>query len=441
MSNEKLNLQAFSGEQRIIPLIQKVTVPLILCCSLVLAFTSDKPAITSPLILLAPVVGIGLSKLGLKKGISMRWPIALINGAIIIAVCKLSGERAPSLIIGFTNLLFVTVNFKGPLDKALAFACSFAVFITGCLWAQMDRMLILQGLISLAFYAVVLNQVLSFVLKQGVQIKDAKDEIDAQKQLIEEQQYELIDSINYAKRIQDAILPPLASISQKLPGSFVLYKPKDIVAGDFYWMEEIGDTIYIAAADCTGHGVPGAMVGVVCSGALNRAVKEFGISDTGKILDKVTDLVLETFEKSTADVKDGMDISLLSLNKSTKQIRWSGANNPLWYFTPLQNGGHELKEITADKQPIGQSDHRRPFTTQTIDYIAGSKFYLFTDGYADQFGGPKGKKFKYKQMQEKLEVVLAADPGNQKKFLQEQLESWQGALEQVDDICIIGLSL
>ncbi len=261
-------------------------------------------------------------------------------------------------------------------------------------------------------------------------------EIELQKRLIEEHQKETIDSITYAKRLQEAILPSEALIKEALPGTFVLYKPKDIVAGDFYWMEKINDTILIAVADCTGHGVPGAMVSVVCSNALNRAVKEFHFSDTGAILDKVTDLVLETFEKSDAQVQDGMDISLLSINKVSRQIQWSGANNPLWYFD-----SKALKEITADKQPIGRSSRRRPFKTHLIEYEQGAIFYLFTDGYADQFGGPKGKKFKYKQFQETLSATLGKDPDAKQISLNSTFENWKGELEQVDDVCVIGIML
>ncbi|MDQ3191009.1 MAG: SpoIIE family protein phosphatase [Bacteroidota bacterium] len=247
---------------------------------------------------------------------------------------------------------------------------------------------------------------------------------------------EIIDSINYAKRIQEAILPPLELIKEKLPNSFILYKPKDIVAGDFYWMEESNDTIFIASADCTGHGVPGAMVSVVCITALNRAVKEFNLTDTGKILDKVTELVLETFKKSAADVKDGMDISLLSINKKNQTLQWSGANNPLWYFEKK-----ELKIITADKQPIGKSDYFKPFTTHLLEYKPGLTLYLFTDGYADQFGGPNGKKFKYNQFKEKISSIVDTDPYQQQLALNITFDNWKGQLEQVDDVCVIGIKI
>ncbi len=265
--------------------------------------------------------------------------------------------------------------------------------------------------------------------------------IERQKALVEEKNKEMHDSITYAKRLQDAILPPLSTIKKHLPESFVLYKPKDIVAGDFYWMEQTESALFIAAADCTGHGVPGAMVSVVCSNALNRTVKEFKIRDTGKILDKTRELVLETFEKSESNVQDGMDISLASLTPSEGgiHIQWSGAFNSLWY---VQNG--EMKELAADKQPIGKTDNPKPFTTYTItlpngDGKGGAMLYLFTDGYADQFGGPKGKKFKYKTLQEKLLAIANENMDTQKELLNETFENWKGSLEQVDDVLIIGI--
>jgi serine phosphatase RsbU (regulator of sigma subunit) len=257
---------------------------------------------------------------------------------------------------------------------------------------------------------------------RNVVLKEALDDIEA--------------SVRYAQRIQHAILPPIDLIREKLPETFVLYKPKDIVAGDFYWMEEINNTLFIAAADCTGHGVPGAMVSVVCSNALNRAIKEFDLTETGKILDKACELVVETFVKSNEDVKDGMDISLLAINSTTKKIQWSGANNPLWY---VDEG--KWKEITADKKPIGKSDQLKAFTTHTLPYKTGTAFYLFTDGYADQFGGKDGKKFKYKPFQKLLATLADKKPAVQETHLSAAFENWKGDLEQVDDVCVVGIRL
>ncbi len=269
-------------------------------------------------------------------------------------------------------------------------------------------------------------------------ITKQKEEVEQQKAMVDEKNKEILDSINYAKRLQDAILPPLALIKQHLPESFVLYKPKDIVAGDFYWMEVVkapsGDIVLIAACDCTGHGVPGALVSVVCSNALNRTVKEFKITQPGKILDKVRELVLETFEKSESNVQDGMDISLCCLNTKTGEAQWSGAYNSLWY---VQN--NELKEIDADKQPIGKNDRPVPFNTHNVKFEKGDILYLFTDGYADQFGGPKGKKFKYKTLQQLIMDNVHLTMPEQETILNKTIEDWKGGLEQVDDVLIMGI--
>jgi serine phosphatase RsbU (regulator of sigma subunit) len=311
-------------------------------------------------------------------------------------------------------------------------------------------------------------------LKENEKIKDEANaqlenkviertaEVVKQKHLIEEKQKEILDSIHYAKRLQEAILPPLSFINEHLPNNFVLYQPKDVVAGDFYWAEMKDDKFFIAAADCTGHGVPGAMVSVVCSNALNRTVNEFGITDTGKILNKTRELVLETFAKGNAEVKDGMDISLLCIDKKNNKAFWSGANNPLWYIDPvtscaphsvtsiefekstasgLESAQPEIKEIKADKQPIGKTDNPKPYTTHEIELKPGIQFYLFTDGYADQFGGPKGKKFKYKQLEELLLENANKNMQEQHQTLITKFSEWKGDLEQVDDVCVIGVRL
>jgi tetratricopeptide (TPR) repeat protein len=276
--------------------------------------------------------------------------------------------------------------------------------------------------------------------KEIIEIKSK--ETEEQKHLVEEKQKEILDSITYAKRLQQAILPAREEIKKYLPDSFLYYKPKDIVAGDFYWMEHLDNNTFIAAADSTGHGVPGAMVSIVCSNALNRAVKEFELRDTGKILDKTRELVLETFEKSGEEIKDGMDISLLRIRYQVPGIKadvqWSGANNQLWY---IKKEGAEVLEIKADKQPIGQTDHAKPFTTHVLEMEKGDILYLMTDGYPDQFGGEKGKKFKYKQLEVNLLANSTKDLEGQGNSLSYAFDDWKGSLEQVDDVTIIGIKL
>ncbi|HLC82231.1 MAG TPA: SpoIIE family protein phosphatase, partial [Bacteroidia bacterium] len=282
-----------------------------------------------------------------------------------------------------------------------------------------------------------------FIFRSYKQKQKAHNEIVHQKEIIQEKNKEITDSIQYAKHLKNAILPPISFVKKHLPDSFIYYKPKDIVAGDFYWMEFLNDSIYIAAADCTGHGVPGAMVSVVCSNALNRAVKEFKLTAPNKILDKVRELVVETFvrndsfgEKSENEVKDGMDISLCCINNTNKHLIWAGANNPLWIIRDKQ-----LIEYKADKQPIGKTDNPTPFTCNETQLLKNDSLYLFTDGYADQFGGPKGKKFKYKQMQNLLLSCNSKPMNEQNEIIGKSFEEWKGNLEQVDDILIIGIKI
>jgi tetratricopeptide (TPR) repeat protein len=295
---------------------------------------------------------------------------------------------------------------------------------------------VVGGLLVVLVFAGFILQSLRVTRKQKQIIEIKNKETEEQKKIIEDRNKDMLASITYAKRLQDAILPPISLIQKYLPESFVLYKSKDIVAGDFYWMERAGDNMLIAAADCTGHGVPGALVSVVCSNALNRTVKEFHITEPGKILDMVRKLVLETFENSENNVQDGMDISLCGINIKTKEVQWSGAYNSLWY---IHNG--EIHEIPADKQPIGKHNKPQPFNTYNLNLQKGDTLYLFTDGYADQFGGPKGKKFKYKQMEELLLANTTKSMDEQKSALENTLESWKGDLEQVDDILVIGIRI
>ncbi|MBN4082065.1 SpoIIE family protein phosphatase [bacterium AH-315-B15] len=260
--------------------------------------------------------------------------------------------------------------------------------------------------------------------------------IIAQKEHIELQNYEITQSITYAKRIQMAILPPAELARQYLPKSFMLYKPKDIVAGDFYFMEPAEDLIVFAAADCTGHGVPGAMVSVICNNALNRSVREFKLRKPEEILDKTRELVIREFEKSTEDVQDGMDISLCSYNSKTMELQWAGANNPLWI---IRKGSNEIEELKPDKQPIAAYDIIRPFTGHTIQMHPGDTIYVFTDGYQDQFGGERGKKYRPAQLRETLVSLSKKDISEQQVILNQDFDDWMGEFEQVDDVCLIGV--
>jgi serine phosphatase RsbU (regulator of sigma subunit) len=295
----------------------------------------------------------------------------------------------------------------------------------------------------IVFFIFVFNR-LRVTKKQKIIIEEQKQEVEQQKEVVEmahheleEKNQEIMDSIIYAKRIQSAILPPAKVVKEYLKESFILYKPKDVVAGDFYWMEHKDNKVLFAAADCTGHGVPGAMVSVVCNNGLNglnRAVREHGLTDPGEILTKTREIVIQEFEKSEEDVKDGMDIALCSLEGN--KLQYAGAHNPLWI---IRNG--EIIETKANKQPIGQFDNPEPYTTHGFDLEVGDSLYIFSDGYVDQFGGEKGKKFKAKAFRSLLLSIQDKTMDEQKKIINEAFETWKGELEQIDDVCVIGVRI
>jgi serine phosphatase RsbU (regulator of sigma subunit) len=253
---------------------------------------------------------------------------------------------------------------------------------------------------------------------------------------LHEKNQEITDSIAYARRIQNAVLPPFSLVQEHFKDSFILYKPRDIVSGDFYWFEKKGEVMLIAAADCTGHGVPGAMLSVVCSNALYRSVNEFGLTVPGNILDKTRELVLENLAKSGEGINDGMDISLCAVDSKTGKVTWSGANNNLWYLS-----NNALCEVKAHKQPIGRTNTPTPFPTHEIPIRTGDIFYLVTDGFADQFGGDKGKKFKRRQLEALLHATGSMPLATQKRTLEHVFTNWKGELEQVDDVTIVGVRI
>jgi PAS domain S-box-containing protein len=269
------------------------------------------------------------------------------------------------------------------------------------------------------------------------ELKRVETEIKLQHSIISEKNKHITDSINYAKRIQDAILPSLQTLKRLFSNTFVLYKPKDIVSGDFYWMAEKGGKLFFAVVDCTGHGVPGAFVSIIGYNGLNRAVNEFGLIQPSKILDKLNELVEETFGHGhESQINDGMDIALCSYDRQTNVLEFSGAYNPLYIVSDGL-----LTEIKGDKQPIGAFEHRKVFTNNSIVLKKDDLIYIFSDGYADQFGGPLKKKYKYNQFNQLLTSFQGTPLEQQKEILNTTITQWMGNLDQVDDICIIGMKV
>lgn len=285
-----------------------------------------------------------------------------------------------------------------------------------------------------------------------LQLERSNQQLAKQKALIETKNKEITDSITYAKRIQRAILPSKKSFEEYLVNPIILYKPKDIVAGDFYWVHNSEKYTYFAAADCTGHGVPGAMVSMVCSAALNRAVVELGITETNKILDLVREIVISTLSKGDGQIQDGMDIALCRLDNESLEVQFTGAKCPLYHFRypkegeilsdkSVFNGILLLEEIKGDRQPVGRYVSETPFSSTTIQAKKGEHIFIFSDGFADQFGGEKARKFKYGPFKKLLSDVINEQNGKRTKMLDEVFEKWRNDLEQVDDVCVIGVTI
>lgn len=306
---------------------------------------------------------------------------------------------------------------------------------------------------------------LAFVLFRGYQNKQKaneiitaqKEEVEEQNAIIEEKNTEILDSINYAKRIQNIILPSPKTLSDLLDDSFVLFQPKDIVSGDFYWLDYREDYIFFAVIDCTGHGVPGALVSFVGHNSLNRVLNEFNIVDPAKMLDKLNEIVEDTFSQTKDSIKDGMDLALCRLNRKTNELVYAGANNPLYLVRNEKNSqlslsenaklshtnkaNYSLFEIKADKQPIGKYEYRTNFHNHSMILAKDDCVYIFSDGFADQFGGEKGKKFMYKPFKRLLTDLAPMKMKKQEKKLFYSFDEWKGEVEQIDDMCVMGVRI
>lgn len=311
----------------------------------------------------------------------------------------------------------------------------------------------LRSILSIVFAGLAVA-VIAFILlfynnrktkKLFIVIEKQKEEVEFQKEIIEAKNKDVMDSIAYARHIQGSMLPSDKTMKELFKEYFILYKPKDVIAGDFYWTEMIQQKAVIVVGDCTGHGVPGAMVSIVACNALNRAVNEFKLTDAGLIFDKVNQLMQETFSKSDYEVNDGMDGVICIFDLENLKLHVAAAHNPIWITTPtnktaLWDETWILSQINPDKQPIGRFKEKIvPFESKTINVQKGEMIYLFTDGYADQFGGPKGKKFKNKQFQEVLTSISNMPLEKQRDDLNTTIENWKGNLDQVDDILVIGI--
>lgn len=279
------------------------------------------------------------------------------------------------------------------------------------------------------------NQRLEAIVKERTsEIAEQNNQLEQQKAEITAKTTDILDSIQYAKRIQTTILPSQVRLNE-LFEHFVFYRPKDIVSGDFYWAREVQGKTIFSAIDCTGHGVPGSLVSIVGNNGLLRAVNEFKLTEPNEILDKLREIVVEAFRsEGQADVKDGMDIALCSIEHETATLKFSGANNEC---VIIRNG--EVIELKPDKQPIGSFVDAKPFSVSTFQLQDGDAIYLYTDGYVDQFGGEKGKKFKSRQFKTMLSNISDLPLVEQFNHVQYAFDSWKSDLDQVDDVCVFGV--
>ncbi|MBP7809504.1 MAG: SpoIIE family protein phosphatase [Bacteroidia bacterium] len=365
----------------------------------------------------------------------------IFTSLFIVVMGLIVGRGINNHVVFMPIVLIAIIMFKSKAERIILFLIAVALFFLQEKLFDIIPPLIpisedVKPLFSILFFilALILTFMVGFYF-MGIN-KEYEGIIILQKENLEIKNKEITDSITYAKRIQTAILPPDSILKKHLKDFFILYLPKDVVAGDFYWLEHVNDVVLFAAADCTGHGVPGAMVSVVCNNALNRSVREEGLTEPGKILDRTREIIVHEFGKSNEDVKDGMDISLCALNTKTLEFKWAGANNPLWF---IRNG--ELMEIKPDKQPIGQYFNSTPFTTHTTKLQTNDVLYLSTDGYQDQFGGEKGKKFKASNLKQMLLSHHNKSLVEQKNIILNSFVKWKGKNEQVDDVCVVGVKI
>jgi serine phosphatase RsbU (regulator of sigma subunit) len=261
-----------------------------------------------------------------------------------------------------------------------------------------------------------------------------KRNVEGQKRVIEEKQIEIIDSINYAKRIQYALLAHDDFLSLHIPNNFVYFNPKDIVSGDFYWATKKDNKFYLAVCDSTGHGVPGAFMSLLNIGFLSEAINEKNIAKPNEVFNYVRQRLIDSLGKG--EQKDGFDGILICIDRESKNITYSAANNK-----PILVSNQQIIELKSDRMPVGIGEKKENFNLYNINYTQGDYLYLYTDGYADQFGGPKGKKFKYKPLNELLLINHLKPEHEQKNILVNNFNNWRNNLEQVDDVLIIGIKL
>jgi len=345
----------------------------------------------------------------------------------------------------FTNLSEGQYTFKVKARNIYGVVSEEANFTFEILppWYRTTWAYILYGLIVIVLFFIGFK-IFSARLKQkniwleGV-VAERTKEISEKNEVLKLQKEEIEDSINYAQRIQEALLPLEQEMKKWVPQSFVLFKPKDIVSGDFYWFTEIDNRLVFVCADCTGHGVPGAFMSMIGSDRLNIIVQERKITNPGLILSELNIAIKRSLKQDGQkdSTKDGMDAAICTIDLNTNELLYAGANRPLWI---VQND--DLREIKATKVAVaGFTPDDQVFEEHIIPLSNDLKFYMSSDGYADQFGGIKGKKLKVKTMKQLILDHCNSDFTTQKEVLHDRLVEWMGDHEQIDDVCVVGFQM
>ena len=316
---------------------------------------------------------------------------------------------------------------------------------------RISEILVNGGLLttSVALFTIILINTRTSLTRKAIvarlALAESNKQLEMKSKIIEEKNKNISDSINYAQRIQQAIFPPIEKIEKSLKDYFIFFRPKDIVSGDFYWFSKVITTpenneppqtvIVVAAVDCTGHGVPGALMSIIGSTILNQSVSEPKVNSPADALNYLN----QQLANNLNSIQDGMDMTLCAINNDKMELQFAGANNPIYIVR-----NKELIEIKPDKMAIGgdhENQHSHSFTNHIIKLEKNDNIYMFTDGFADQFGGELGKKFKYKNFQKLLLEIQDNTMEEQKYILNYHFEQWKGELDQTDDILIIGIRI
>jgi serine phosphatase RsbU (regulator of sigma subunit) len=297
-----------------------------------------------------------------------------------------------------------------------------------------QRMALYFGIILVGVFGAFMFNRFKITKKQNQLIRLQKTELQSQKDLVEAHQKETLDSIHYAKRIQSALIANSDLITRNIGNNFIYFNPKDIVSGDFYWATDHNGKFFLAVCDSTGHGVPGAFMSLLNIGFLSEAIKEKNIEKPNDVFNYVRQRLITSI--SEGGQRDGMDGILICIDRKTKTIEYAAANNE-----PVLVRDKKIIDLPKDKMPVGHAEDLVSFKLHSFSYTSGDMLYMYTDGFADQFGGPNGKKYKYRQLNELLINLCDKKPETQKGILESEFLTWKGDLEQVDDVCIVGLHL